>query len=108
MEDLKRYLRDTVDPTIADFEANPTSVRHAFISCVVTLHSVDYLAHPKKSRTIRQQFHDESADFALVDKVAHAFKHVFTGAPSKPDLRAGEVVMRAPALWDQAQWDVSK
>src|SRR5689334_10244272 len=45
MEDLEHYLAAFVRPTIADFERNPTSLRHAFIACVVTFHSVDYLAH---------------------------------------------------------------
>lgn len=109
MEDLKRYLTNTVEPTIADFEANPTSVRHALVACVVTFHSVDYLAHPRKPQVLRQKFGKESPDFLLVDQVAHAFKHVVTGVPSRPDrhLHEGEVIPRPPALWDQAKWDVS-
>src|SRR5712691_4497483 len=48
MEDLRQYLNDFVEPTIADFENNPASVRHAFLACVVTFHSADYLAHPRR------------------------------------------------------------
>jgi hypothetical protein len=31
MQDLIRYLKGIVEPTIKDFEQNPTSVRHAFL-----------------------------------------------------------------------------
>jgi hypothetical protein len=37
MEDLERYLKEMVQPTVDDFEANPTSRRHAFLACVVLL-----------------------------------------------------------------------
>jgi hypothetical protein len=76
MEDLLRYLNEVVDPTIKDFEANPTSVRHAFLACLVTFHSVDYLAYPQKSRTARVAFR-KNEDFAIVDQVAHASNMLF-------------------------------
>jgi hypothetical protein len=98
MEDLRRYLNDFVEPTIADFEVNPASVRHAFMACIVTFHSVDYLAHPKASRPLRQQWNEESPAFAIVDDVAHAFKHVKAGNPANPDLRAREVVAKRGAF----------
>jgi len=44
VEDLERYLGEVVEPTIKDLEANRTSVRHAFLACVVTFHAVDDLA----------------------------------------------------------------
>lgn len=108
MEDLERYLDDVVDPTISDFEQNPTSVRHAFLACVATYHGVDYLAHPRKGVGIRQRFRTESRDFALVDDVAHAFKHVVVGERSKPRLTAREVISRPPAHWGVAVWDLSR
>ena len=55
MQDLELYLCDFVEPTIAEFEKNPASVRHAFVACVVTFHAVDYLAHPKKPAPLRQK-----------------------------------------------------
>ncbi len=45
MEDLERYLKTVVDPTIDDFKKNPASVRHAFLACVATFHAIDYLAY---------------------------------------------------------------
>jgi hypothetical protein len=105
MEDLERYLRDFVDPTIADFEANPTSVRHAFLACVVVFHGIDYLAHPRSSRSLRNQFRNESREFAIVDRVAHAFKHVTTRGLDP--LHASEVISRPPVVFDQAVFDLS-
>ena len=98
MEDLERYLRDYVKPAIADFQSNPDSVRHAFIACVVTFHTVDYRAHPKKSASLRQQWNRKSPAFKIVDQVAHAFKHVISGNPQKPKLRAGDVVFKGGAF----------
>src|SRR5258708_36564495 len=78
MEDLDRYLNEIVDPTVAEFEQHPASVRHAFITCVVVFHAVDYRAHPELSRGLRQKYRKKSEAFAIVDMVAHAFKHVQT------------------------------
>jgi hypothetical protein len=95
MEDLLRYLDEVVDPTIKDFEANPTSVPHAFLACLVTFHSVDYLAYPRKSRTAREVFR-KNEDFAIVDQVAHAFKHVVSDCPRHRQMAAADVVTRPP------------
>ena len=47
MKDLEWYLGEIVDPTLKDFEDNPSSRRHAFLACVVAFcHAVDYLAYP--------------------------------------------------------------
>ncbi len=40
--DIDRYFEQIVDPTIKDFEANPTSVRHAFLAAVAVFHTIDY------------------------------------------------------------------
>ncbi len=107
MEDLARYLEEIVDPTIEDFEQHPTSVRHAFLACVAVFHSVDYLAYPRKSQSIRQQFRRESDSFKVVDQVAHAFKHVQCGVDGS-HLIASEVISRPPGIWGVAQWDLSR
>jgi hypothetical protein len=100
VEDLERYLDEIVEPTVKDLEANRLSVRHTFLACVATFHAVDYLAHPKHSRRLRQQFNQESPAFKIVDDVAHAFKHVVTGNPANPGLKAKEVISRPPAYYD--------
>jgi hypothetical protein len=102
MEDLVHYLDEIVEPTIRDFEERPTSRRHAFLACVVTFHSVDYLAYdgrgrrPRKGRAgnLKRTFGKESADFHRVDQIAHAFKHVVSGGKAK--IHAGEVISRPP------------
>jgi hypothetical protein len=97
VEDLVRYLGDIVEPTIKDFEEHPASVRHAFLACVAAFHAIDYLAFPKRSRGLRQKFRKQSPDFATVDDVAHAFKHVVAGNRRKPSLKAQQVIARPPA-----------
>jgi hypothetical protein len=88
VEDLIRYLEEIVEPTIEEFEKHPTSVRHAFLACVVTCHAADYLAHPLKPATLRAALKKASWEFDLVDEVGHAFKHVVSGPRGKPRMRA--------------------
>jgi len=98
MNDALRYIETIVEPTINDFKANPTSVRHAFLACVATFHTVDYLTHPHKPATLRQKLRSKSSDFRIVDDVAHAFKHTTAGNPKKPDLKVYEVISRPPSF----------
>jgi hypothetical protein len=108
MEDMLRYLDEIVEPTIKDFEANRTSVRHAFLACVTTFHAIDYLAYPnKRSASMRQKFRKNSSAFAIVDDVAHAFKHVETGDRRRPRLKADQIVTRPSAHYGIAKWDES-
>jgi hypothetical protein len=104
--EIERYFEQIVEPTIADFEANPTSVRRAFLAAVVVFHTIDYL----DANSNRKKFREDSADFALVDRIAHAFKHVHTGHPADPNLQplsAEGVIARPPAAWDSAVWDLT-
>jgi hypothetical protein len=75
--------------------------RHAFIACLVTFHCVDYLTYPKSSRNMRDRFRKRSPDFAIVDRVANAFKHVETGHPDAPQnqpLTVTSVFERPPGM----------
>jgi hypothetical protein len=99
--ETERYFEQIVDPTIADFEANPTSVRHAFMAAVVVFHAIDYL----DANSARKKFREDNADFALIDRIGHAFKHMQTGHPADPNLQplsAEGVITRPPAEWDSA------
>ena len=108
MEDLERYLDEIVDPTIEDLAEHRMSIRHTFLACVAVFHGVDYLAFPRKARTLREQFNKESRAFAIVDDMAHAFKHVIAGNPANPDLVAKDVITRPPGNFDTAVWDLSR
>lgn len=110
MEDMVQYIEDFVEPTIADFQKNPTSVRHGFLAAVAVFHAIDYLAFPKKRPAdLRQRFRRQSQEFAMVDDVAHAFKHVVVGNRANPHLTAKEVVARPPAYFDASgAFDVSR
>ncbi len=114
MEHMVQYLDEIVEPTIKDFEEYPTSVRHAFLACVATFHSVDYLAYdgrrrtPRKGRAgnLRKTFEKESVDFNRVDKIAHAFKHVVSHGKEK--IRATEVISRPPGRAGVARAGLSR
>jgi hypothetical protein len=93
---------------MADLEENRTSVRHMFLACVAVFHAVDHLAHPDHARTLRQQFNEQSRAFAIVDDVAHAFKHVKSGNPANPDLTYDGVISRPAAYWDIADFDLTQ
>jgi hypothetical protein len=46
------YFRELVEPTIAEFEANPASVRHAYAACVFAYHFADAVhVHTGRSKT---------------------------------------------------------
>lgn len=110
MEDLESYLDAIAEPTIKDFEDNPTSVRHAFLACVAVFHGIDYLAYPRRRPAIlRQKFRKQSSAFELVDDVAHALKHVTAGNREKPNLKADEVISRPPAYYNKSgAWNLSR
>jgi len=107
MDDFVRYLDEIVDPTVADFEAKPASVRHAFLTCVAVFHAIDYLAYPNPSRGLRNQYKAKSRAFALVDRVAHAFKHVETNPRQPTNLIASSVIARPPAVMGVMEYGLS-
>jgi hypothetical protein len=108
MEDLERYLSEIVEPTVEDFQRQPSSVRVGFLACVAIDHSVDYLAFPadrakwdgKEHRSrraeLRRQFCEENKHFHLASEAANAFKHVKT--ITKRSLEASQVYERPPAM----------
>jgi hypothetical protein len=109
MTDLEQYLVEIVDPTVKDFEDNPTSRRHAFLACVTVCHAVDYLAYPEDPRTLRQQFEHQSPEFKIANDVCHAFKHVVQGPRSVPRFKQSDVIYRPPALWGVSfEWNLSR
>ena len=102
--DVQAYINEIVKPTIDDLERSPTSRRLTFLACVAPFHTVDYLAARAGStnkENLRNQFRQENQDFAIVDRVAHAFKHKEAGheasRENKP-LHSQEVFSRPPAF----------
>jgi hypothetical protein len=110
----KSFMAEIVDPTIADFRDHPASRRHAFLACVATFHCLDYLAHPNPSQNLRRLFGKESPDFATVERVAHAFKHVKSdGNLKSPETRkrplsVASVFRHPPARAGVAQTGLSR
>jgi hypothetical protein len=107
MEDFVVYLEEIVEPTVQEFEAHPASKRHAFLACVAVFHAIDYRAYPKKAASVIEEYRGASADFLLVDRVAHAFKHV-VGRRASTSLNVKDVISRPPAYWGVAAWGLSR
>jgi hypothetical protein len=76
-EELAGYIKDIVEPTVADFERNPLSIRHAFLACVVAYHASDRAApNPTILGNLQKDWCMESPEFMVVEFVAnHYFKH---------------------------------
>ena len=109
--DAKQYMDEIVDPTISEFAANRASRRHAFLACVVTFHTIDYFMYPEKPGNQRKSFRNESWDFAQVDRVAHAFKHVQSGhdkSQDRPSLNVDDIRRRPPGAIGEFEIEVSR
>jgi hypothetical protein len=108
----KSFMTEIVEPTIKDFHDHPTSRRHAFLACVVTFHCIDYIAPPNRPQNLRHRFRKENSDFATVDRVAHAFKHVKSNGDPKsfenPPLHVTSIFERPPARAGVAQAGLSR
>lgn len=78
MNTLARYLEIIVDPTFDDFYKDRGSLRLAYLSCVAIFHAVDRAAEEcgTRSAKLRQEWGQESMEYAMVDIIAHHFKHV--------------------------------
>jgi hypothetical protein len=74
------YFRDIVEPTVADFEREPSSVRHAYLACIVTYHFADaVLAYTKRKGElgkIRKELAAIAPAFWTVEGIANMAKHV--------------------------------
>ena len=99
MKNAKDYIEKIVETTIEEFRANPTSVRHAFLACLVTYHTVDYLSQSKgkKAKTLSEEFCKRSLDFQLLCDIANSFKHVSVGEKCNPRVQSFEIISRPPA-----------
>jgi hypothetical protein len=68
----EEYMREIVEPTILDLVQNRASKRHAFLACVVTYHTIDYLCGKRRKAVLRREFREQSAAFAAVDRISNA------------------------------------
>jgi hypothetical protein len=109
--DAITYLDMIVDPTIAEFQQAPANRRRAFLACVATYHVVDYLTPGKSSGNLRRKLGSECQEFALIDRAAHAFKHMQGGNaddPIKPELKILHIFERPPAMAGIMQCGISR
>ena len=73
------YMREIVEPSIEEMVANRSSRRRAFIACVVTFHTIDYLAGKRRKAVLRAEYRAQSPAFAAIDRIAHAVGHKPSG-----------------------------
>jgi hypothetical protein len=66
------YIRQIVEPTIKEMVANRSSMRHAFVACLATFHTLDYLAGNRRRAVVRGEYRRLSPAFAAIDRIAHA------------------------------------
>jgi hypothetical protein len=106
------YFRELVEPTIAEFEANPTSVRRAYAACVFAYHFADTVhVHTGRSKTqVRKELAALAAEFWTVEGVATVAKHLeaarTTVKPKVEDTHLGQAAAFASgAYWASgASW----
>lgn len=67
----EEYMREVLEPTIKDLVQNRASKRHAFLACVATYHTIDYLCGKRRKTVLRGEYRAQSAAFAAVDRIAH-------------------------------------
>jgi hypothetical protein len=79
------YFRDLVEPTIAEFEKEPESVRRAYAACVFTYHFADAAAvhSGRKSHQIADELTGMTPAFGLVRDIANLTKHLVLD-PKRP------------------------
>jgi hypothetical protein len=65
------YMRDILQPTIKELVENRASKRHAFLACLATFHTIDYLCGKRRKAVLRGEYRAQSAAFAAVDRIAH-------------------------------------
>lgn len=104
----KEYLRDICEPCVAEFAADPTSIRRAWVAVIALLHFEDYLARYRKSkiRPIRDELIRGFGHFQVIEDIGNASKH-FEREASSPrrglsvrDYRIG----KAAAFSDGSYW----
>ena len=92
MDDLATYLKHIVEPTFEDWNKNPSSTRHAFLSCLTVYHAVDRAAYPKRPGQLLKLWRKESVEFAVIEIVANQLKHVKASEASGPFIPLSFVV----------------
>jgi hypothetical protein len=85
----EEYMREILEPTIKDLVQNRASERHAFLACVATYHTIDYLCGKRRKAVLRGEYRAQSAAFAAVDRIAHGRVDAQPG-PKRSALRVAE------------------
>jgi hypothetical protein len=103
------YLREIVIPTVREFRDEPRCRRRAYLACIVTYQTKDYLkkaGEPNVAKTMRL---GRNAPYDVVHAICDAAKHRDHGQHRhKIPFAAGQDYDRPPAIWGEAIWDLSR
>jgi hypothetical protein len=105
--DALEYLDTIVELTIEEFESARWDRRRAFIACLITFHTIDYLGLDGEKSC--KQLRSECPEFETVERVANAFKHTLSRhkplavahVRSRPRAMAGEMRCGSSQIGDQ-------
>jgi hypothetical protein len=112
------YFRELVEPTIAEFEVNPASVRHAYAACMFAYHFADAVAIHMVSTGAAAGIRDElgrirgelaalTPCFRMVEGIAAVAKHLeATRTPVRPKVEDTHIGSEV-ALWTDDKGNVA-
>ncbi len=115
------YFRELVEPTIAEFEANPASVRHAYAACVFAYHFADAVAvhltpdrNPGRIKNelakVRNDLTTLAKEFRTVEGVATMAKHIEVmneKMPVRPKTEDTHVSLGEKGIWTDAASNIA-
>jgi hypothetical protein len=102
----EEYMREIMEPTIKDLAQNRASKRHAFLACVVTYHTIDYLCGKRRKAVLRGEYRAQSPAFAAVDRIAHGRADAQPG-PKRSALRVAETPADSSAAFGEGNSEVN-
>jgi hypothetical protein len=80
--DAHRFFREMVDPTVAEFLADPSSKRRGCLACLVLASMTEHYIHAfsngteQSRRSMKKAFRDENKPLGWIADVANATRHV--------------------------------
>jgi hypothetical protein len=108
--DPLEYVEEIVRPTMAEFQANPRSRRHAYLACMVVFHIKDHLkkAGEKGIEDKMRKATRATSAFDVVRGICNGAKHVETTPDHRIPFKAGDEFDRPPARAGEMEFGKSR
>jgi hypothetical protein len=80
--DAHRFFREMVEPTVAEFNADPSSKRRGCLACLVLASMTEHYIHAfsngteQNRKTMKKAIRDENLPLGWIADVANAMRHV--------------------------------